>query len=54
MGHLIKGQWALEKKYEKEQSVALALKPEQGPRGIWWKSLKSLPQCSLQGCIGGV
>ena len=26
--------------YEKEQSVMLALKPEQGPRGIWRKPLK--------------
>ena len=25
---------------QKEQSVSLALKPEQGPRGIWRKSLK--------------
>ena len=28
------------KKRKKEQSVSLALKPEQGPRGIWRKSLK--------------
>ncbi|KAL6322742.1 hypothetical protein AAG906_018623 [Vitis piasezkii] len=27
-------------KKKKEQSVSLALKPEQGPRGIWRKSLK--------------
>ena len=44
LGHLIKGQWAFEKKEreqkEKEQSVSLALKLEQGSRGIWWKSLK--------------
>ena len=25
---------------KKEQSIALALKPKQGPRGIWCKSLK--------------
>ena len=30
----------LRKKKEKEQSVSLALKPEQGPRGIRRKSLK--------------
>ena len=28
------------RKKEKEQSVSLALKPEQGSRGIWQKSLK--------------
>ena len=32
---------SLWKKYnKKEQSVTLALEPEQGPRGIWRKSLK--------------
>ena len=39
LGHLIKGQWAYEKK-KKRKNVLLALKPEQGLRGIWWKSLK--------------
>ena len=37
LGHLIKGQCVLLKK---KIFASLALKPEQGPRGIWWKSLK--------------
>ena len=42
MGHLVKGQWVFEKKKErKKEKCLLALKPEQGLRGIWWKSLKS-------------
>ena len=39
----MKGQWPFEKEKKnkkKEQSVTLALKLEQGLRGIWWKSLK--------------
>ena len=35
LGHLIKGQCVLWIIF-----ASLALKPEQGPRGIWWKSLK--------------
>ena len=40
MGHLIKGQWVFGKKEKKKEKRLLALKPEQGLRGIWWKSLK--------------
>ena len=48
------------KRKEKEQSVSLALKPEQGPRGIRQKSLKPgalsldwLGVTDLNGCYKG-